>query len=146
MGSLAYIPVGERLLALDVQALANRFVRLDISEPSRLLTCMVSRSSLFERIKAHHYDDTHLLVLKDTVQPSDAKDVTIGDNGVLRMQGQICVANVDGLRELVLEEAQILRYSIHPGAAKMYQNLRQYYWWQRMKKDIVEYVARCLNC
>ncbi|XP_070041123.1 uncharacterized protein [Nicotiana tomentosiformis] len=35
MGSLALIPVGERPLAMDVQALANKFVRLDISEPSR---------------------------------------------------------------------------------------------------------------
>ncbi|XP_070010986.1 uncharacterized protein [Nicotiana sylvestris] len=28
----------------------------------------------------------------------------------------------------------------------MYQDLRQHYWWRRMKKDIVEYVVRCLNC
>ena len=51
MGSLAYIPVGERPLTLDVQALANQFVRLDVSEPSRVLSCTVARSSLFERIK-----------------------------------------------------------------------------------------------
>jgi len=37
MGSLAYIPVGERPFALDVQALANQFVRLDVSEPNRIL-------------------------------------------------------------------------------------------------------------
>jgi len=39
MGSLAYIPVSERPLALDVQALATQFVRLDIFEPSRVLAC-----------------------------------------------------------------------------------------------------------
>ncbi|XP_070004375.1 uncharacterized protein [Nicotiana sylvestris] len=27
----------------------------------------------------------------------------------------------------------------------MYQHLRHHYWWRRMKKDIVEYVAWCLN-
>ena len=54
--------------------------------------------------------------------------------------------NVDGLRELILEEADNSRYSIHPGAAKMYQDLRQHYWWRRMKKDIVGFVAQCLNC
>ncbi|XP_070056906.1 uncharacterized protein [Nicotiana tomentosiformis] len=102
MWSVAYVPVGERPLALDVQALANRFVRLDISEPSRALACVVSHSSLFERIKARQYDETYLLVLKDTVQHGDAKEVTIGDDGVLRMQGQICVPNLDGLRELIL--------------------------------------------
>ncbi|XP_070050501.1 uncharacterized protein [Nicotiana tomentosiformis] len=75
MGSLAYIPVGERPLALDVQALSNQFKRLDVSEPSRVLACMVSRSSLYELIKARQYDDPYLLVLKDTVQHDDAKEV-----------------------------------------------------------------------
>ncbi|XP_070036845.1 uncharacterized protein [Nicotiana tomentosiformis] len=137
MRSLAYIPVGDRPLSLDVQALANRFVSLEISESSKVLACVVSQSSLFERIKARQYDDLHLLVLKDTVQHSDDKEVTIGDDGVLRMQVWICVPNVDGLRELILEEAYSSRYSIHGGTANMYQDLRQHYWWRRIKKDIV---------
>ncbi|XP_070009965.1 uncharacterized protein [Nicotiana sylvestris] len=36
--------------------------------------------------------------------------MTIGDDGVLRIQGKICVPNVDGLRELILEEAHSSRY------------------------------------
>ncbi|XP_070042557.1 uncharacterized protein [Nicotiana tomentosiformis] len=35
---------------------------------------------MFERIKALQYDDSHLLVLKDTVQRSGSKEVTIGDD------------------------------------------------------------------
>ncbi|CAN4119009.1 unnamed protein product [Withania somnifera] len=38
------------------------------------------------------------------------------------------------------------RHSIHPGAAKMYRDLRRLYWWNGMKKDIVDYVSKCLNC
>ncbi|XP_070032593.1 uncharacterized protein [Nicotiana tomentosiformis] len=111
LGSLAYIPVGETPLALDVQVFANRFVSLDISKSSRVLACFISRPSLFECIKAHQHDDPHLLVLKDTVQHGDAKEVTIGDDGVLRLQGQICVPNVDGLRELILKVAHSSRGS-----------------------------------
>ncbi|XP_070032120.1 uncharacterized protein [Nicotiana tomentosiformis] len=109
MGSLSYILVRERPLALDVQASANRFMRLDILEPNRVLACVVSRSSLFERIKARQYDDPHLLVLKETTQHSDAKEVTIGDDGVLRLHGPIYVPNMDGLLELILEKAHNLR-------------------------------------
>ncbi|XP_070054329.1 uncharacterized protein [Nicotiana tomentosiformis] len=83
MGSPAYLSVMERPLVLDVQALANRFVRLDISEPSRVLACVVSRSSLFECIKARQYNDPHLLVMKDTVQHGDAKEVNIRDDGFI---------------------------------------------------------------
>ncbi|XP_070034849.1 uncharacterized protein [Nicotiana tomentosiformis] len=146
MGSLAFIPVGERPLVVDIHALANHFVRLDISEPSRVLSCVVSRPFLYDIIREHQYDDSHLLVLKYTVQHDDARDVTIGEDGVLRMQGQIYVHNVEGLRELILDEAHSSQYSIHPGAAKMYQDSRQHYWWRRMKKAIVGFIARCLNC
>lgn len=58
------------------------------------------------------------------MQHGGAKQVTLGDDGVLRLQGRVCVPNVDGLRKLILEEAHNSRYSIHPGAAKMYQDLR----------------------
>ncbi|XP_070033070.1 uncharacterized protein [Nicotiana tomentosiformis] len=125
--SLAYIPVGERSLALYVQALANQFVRLDISEYSKVLACVVSLSSLLKRIRARKHDDPPLLIRRDTVHHSDAKEVTIGDYGLLRLQGRIYVPNVDGLQELILEKAHSSWYSIHPRAAKMYNILRQHY-------------------
>ncbi|XP_070046763.1 uncharacterized protein [Nicotiana tomentosiformis] len=96
MGSLAFIPVREGLLALDVQALANRFMRLVVLEPSRVLRCMTSRSFLYERIKH-----------------GDAKMVTIGDDGVLGLQGRICVPIIDGLHELILEEAHKEEHEDH---------------------------------
>ncbi|XP_070057279.1 uncharacterized protein [Nicotiana tomentosiformis] len=146
MESLAFIPVGDRPLALDVKALANRVVRLDVSEPSTVLACMVSQSSLFERIKAHQYDDPHLHVLNNTVQNSDTKEVIIGDDAVFKIQGWICVPNMDGLQELILADTHSSRCSIHQGTVKIYHDLKHHNWWTRMTKDIVEYVARCLNC
>nr|XP_033513239.1 uncharacterized protein LOC117277918 [Nicotiana tomentosiformis] len=66
-----------------------------------------------------------------------SKEVTNGDDGILRLQGRICGHNVDGLRELILEEAHSSRYTILPGSTKLYCDLKRHYWWQRMKKDIV---------
>ncbi|GJT55322.1 putative reverse transcriptase domain-containing protein [Tanacetum coccineum] len=45
-----------------------------------------------------------------------------------------------------MDEAHKSRYSIHPGADKMYYDLRDMYWWPRMKRDIVTYVSECLTC
>ncbi|XP_070057741.1 uncharacterized protein [Nicotiana tomentosiformis] len=58
---------------------------------------------------------------------------------------RLYVPKVDGLKEKILEEALSSRYSFHPGATKMYRDPRKHYWWHRMKKDIIEYVATCLN-
>ncbi|GJV46721.1 putative reverse transcriptase domain-containing protein [Tanacetum coccineum] len=45
-----------------------------------------------------------------------------------------------------MDEAHKLKYSVHPGADKIYYDLRDRYWWPRMKKDIAEYVSKCLTC
>ncbi|GJV12470.1 putative reverse transcriptase domain-containing protein [Tanacetum coccineum] len=45
-----------------------------------------------------------------------------------------------------MDEAHKLKYSVHPGANKMYYDLRDMYWWHGMKKDIAVYVSKCLTC
>ncbi|GJW96026.1 putative reverse transcriptase domain-containing protein [Tanacetum coccineum] len=45
-----------------------------------------------------------------------------------------------------MNEAHATRYSVHPGADKMYYDLRGLYWWPGMKKDIAMYVSKCLTC
>ncbi|GKF78424.1 putative reverse transcriptase domain-containing protein [Tanacetum coccineum] len=35
-----------------------------------------------------------------------------------------------------MDKAHKSKYSVHPGADKMYYDLRDRYWWPRMKKDI----------
>ncbi|GKE86734.1 putative reverse transcriptase domain-containing protein, partial [Tanacetum coccineum] len=45
-----------------------------------------------------------------------------------------------------MDEAHRSKYSVHPGADKMYNDLRDRYWWTGMKKYIAEYVSKCLTC
>ncbi|GKG20881.1 putative reverse transcriptase domain-containing protein, partial [Tanacetum coccineum] len=44
------------------------------------------------------------------------------------------------MRTLIMDEAHKSKYSVHPGANKMYYDLRDRYWWPGMKKDIAVYV------
>ena len=75
-----------------------------------------------------------------------AGDFSISETGLLRFQGRICVPADDSIRREILDEAHTTPYSIHPGATKMYQDLRSLYWWSGMKRDVAEYVTRCLTC
>ncbi|GJT55724.1 reverse transcriptase domain-containing protein [Tanacetum coccineum] len=51
-----------------------------------------------------------------------------------------------GMRTVVMDEAHKSKYSVHPGADKMYYDLRDRYWWPGMKRDIATYVSKCLTC
>ncbi|GKF82587.1 putative reverse transcriptase domain-containing protein [Tanacetum coccineum] len=53
---------------------------------------------------------------------------------------------VGGVRMVILNEAHKSRYSVHPGADKMYHDLRDMYWWPGMKRDIAIYISKCLTC
>nr|GEZ95241.1 retrotransposon protein, putative, Ty3-gypsy subclass [Tanacetum cinerariifolium] len=37
-------------------------------------------------------------------------------------------------------------FLVHPGSTKMYHDLKQYFWWSDMKRDVATFVARCLIC
>ncbi|GKC94499.1 putative reverse transcriptase domain-containing protein [Tanacetum coccineum] len=50
------------------------------------------------------------------------------------------------LRALIMHESHTLKYSIHPGLDKMYQDLKKLYWWPNMKAKIATYVSKCLTC
>ena len=54
--------------------------------------------------------------------------------------------NDSDLRTRILREAHSTCFSIHPGTDKMYQDLRRTFWWHGMKKDIANFVAKCLTC
>ncbi|GJY13874.1 putative reverse transcriptase domain-containing protein [Tanacetum coccineum] len=45
-----------------------------------------------------------------------------------------------------MNEAHTTKYSVHPGVDKMYYDLRDLYWWPKMKNDIALYVRKCLTC
>jgi hypothetical protein len=46
------------------------------------------------------------------------------------------------LHQQILDEVHLSRYSIHPGSTKMYQDLKQHYWWTKIKIEIARYVAK----
>ncbi|GJR04098.1 putative reverse transcriptase domain-containing protein [Tanacetum coccineum] len=68
------------------------------------------------------------------------------DDGGIYFFDRIWIPSVGGVRKLIMDEAHTSRYSIHPGADKMYYDLRDLYWWPGMKRDVAEYVSRCLTC
>jgi hypothetical protein len=50
------------------------------------------------------------------------------------------------IKEIILSEAHEFGYAIHPGEVKMYQDLKKYFWWPAMKREVTEFVRRCQVC
>jgi hypothetical protein len=61
--------------------------------------------------------------------------------------GKRLVVPVDPeIKKIILDEAHKYKFFIYPGSTKMYQDLKQNFWWSNMKVHIAKYVAEYDTC
>jgi len=70
----------------------------------------------------------------------------VDHKGILWFEDRLVVPKNHELRKQILDEAHLSKFSIHPGSTKMYQDLKQKFWWTRMKREIAKYVVECDTC
>ena len=73
-------------------------------------------------------------------------DYSMGEDGGLFYKKKLCVPNVQELKKKLMYESHNTIFTMHLGGNKMYQDLKQYYRWRGMKKNIAEYVSKFLTC
>jgi hypothetical protein len=61
--------------------------------------------------------------------------------GTLWFKDRLVVPRKKAPKKKILDEAHTSRYSIHSGSTKMYHDLRQQFWWTRMKRETTCYVS-----
>ena len=71
---------------------------------------------------------------------------TTKDDGFLYYRDWVSVPNDDELRKFILKEAHNGYFAMHPSSKKMYQYLKTSYWWSKMKRDVLEFVTKCMVC
>ncbi|XP_022007523.1 uncharacterized protein LOC110906739 [Helianthus annuus] len=96
---------------------------------------------LLERIREAQVEAVKVENWKKERIVGQLKDLVDGNNGLKTRFGRTWVPNSCGVKKLLLDEAHKSRYSIHPGETKMYNDLKQNYWWPGMKRDVVNYHA-----
>nr|KYP71657.1 Retrotransposable element Tf2 [Cajanus cajan] len=103
-------------------------------------------SEFLRQVGLKQLQDVKLVKLLGLLGTEKAVGFELGEDGILRFKGRICLPQDAELRRAVLEEGHKSKLSIHPGMTKMYQDLKKTFWWSGMKKEIAEYVATCLTC
>ncbi|GJU94078.1 putative reverse transcriptase domain-containing protein [Tanacetum coccineum] len=123
---------------------ADALSRKERVKPKRVRAMnMILQSSIKDRILAAQKEavDEFAVLQKGLDEMIEQRS-----DGTLYYLDRIWVPLKGEVRTLIMDEAYKSKYSVHPGADKMYYDLRDRYWWPGMKKDIAEYVSKCLTC
>jgi hypothetical protein len=103
-------------------------------------------STIKDHIVSAQRKNSEIAHIKEKVRTGQQIDFSIDDTDVLWFKNWLVVPKIPELRQLILNEAHSTRFSIHPGSNKMYQDLKQRFWWTKKKIEIARYVARCDTC
>ena len=107
---------------------------------------LIITPTLIDKVSALQKNDKFIQRIIKRIQDGETTSFQIGDKGVLRLLGRICVPYIPELRREVMDECHKSKLSVHPGVSKMYHDLKRTFWWRSMKRDISIYVARCPTC
>ena len=70
------------------------------------------------KVNSKRFLDQPLMELRESVVEKLNESFSLGWDGVLRYQGGLCVPDVDGLRDRILEETHGPCYSNYPSLTK----------------------------
>ena len=114
--------------------------------PQGFLSTLVAKPTLEDQIIEAQKHDTGISWIKSSIAKGVAGRFLVNDKGVVFFDNRLVVPKKQQLRDLILKEAHESPLTIHPGSTKMYEDLRQRFWWTRMKREIAQFIANYDVC
>ena len=124
-----------------------RDMKMQVELKPEFIRCsaLTISSDFLNLVRERQLADASLTGVRGQLGSDDAKDFSLGSDGILRFQGMVCVLDDTDVRGLILEEGHKSRLSLHPDMTKMYQDLKETFLWQSIKKDVAQFVSACLT-
>src|ERR1044072_7971206 len=119
---------------------------IEVTPKSVILGMLKINNDFLDSIREAQKLDVKLVDLLVSIGKTESEDFKLDAQGILRFRGRICIPDYVDLKRMILEKTHRSSLSIHPGATKMYQDLRKLFWWSGMKREVAQFVYACLTC
>ena len=129
-----------------MEPLQKELVEARIELITGSFAALTFQPTILDGMRERQEKDASLVQTKNEVLEGKESDFNISDEGILYRKKRLCIPKEEELKERIMKEAHETPYSVHPGATKMYQDLKQSFWWPKMKNDVATFVSKCLTC
>ena len=136
--------VADALSRKTVQTLRALNAHLSLSNDGTIVAKLIVRPKMLNRVLEAQKKDEKIVVIVRQIRNGIEIEFIVNEDGLLNYKNRVCVPNDNDLRKAILEEAHSGSFAIHPGSIKMYQDLKMSFWWSEMKRDVLEFVTKCL--
>nr|CAD39399.2 OSJNBb0089K24.9 [Oryza sativa Japonica Group] len=116
-------------------------VYCDASKLGGFVAALEAKPTLIDQVREAQINDLDIQEIKKNMRRGKAIGYLEDEQGTVWLGERMCVPDNRELKDTILKEAHDTLYSIHPGSTKMYQDLKEKFWWASMKREIAEYVA-----
>ena len=116
------------------ESLCNEMRKLNLEMvPQVSLNHIAMEPTLQDSVILAQLHDGGIKIIKQKLAQGEEKFKCfhLDHKGVLWFNNRIVVPKEHQLRRHILDEAHLSKFSIHLGSTKMYQDLRQNYWWTK---------------
>ncbi|WVZ88972.1 hypothetical protein U9M48_035439 [Paspalum notatum var. saurae] len=110
------------------------------------LYSLIIEPTIKDQIIVAQKQDKGMAHIRDEINERKKACFRLDEEGVLWFKNRLVVPKDIELRKKILDEAHASMFTMHPGSNKVYQDLKQKFWWTRMKREIVKYVSECDVC
>ncbi len=138
--------VADALSRKSLFALRAMNARLSLVDGGSVVTELRVKPTFLQQIYEAQKNDEKLQAKRVQCESGNDSEFRIGTDDCLLFRDRVCVPKNSELIQKILHEAHSGIMSVHPGGNKMYNDLKKMYWWPGMKRDISEFVSRCLIC
>ncbi|TYK12237.1 pol protein [Cucumis melo var. makuwa] len=121
-------------------------IAVSVGEVTSQLAQLSVQPTLRQRIIVAQLNDPYLVEKRRLVETGQGEYFSISSDDGLMFGGRLCVSENSAVKIELLTEAHSSPFTMHPGSTKMYQDLRSVYWWRNMKREVADFVNRCLVC
>ncbi|KAL0550083.1 hypothetical protein IC582_014581 [Cucumis melo] len=121
-------------------------IAVSVGAVTMQLAQLTVQPTLRQRIIDAQSNDPYLVEKRGLAEAGQTAEFSLSSDGGLLFERRLCVPSDSAVKTELLSEAHSSPFSMHQGSTKMYQDLKRVYWWRNMKREVAEFVSKCLVC